>query len=138
MFIRSIYVTYSELFQNSSGHKTAAITLLTLIGVSLYNYISGNAELFQRTGSLYVIHGILFYVSRIDDACIEADIAGRIWREKQKSLSEKAGKIVNIRGDDPVVERYMLKQSVVIWLTRFATLTAVIGTLIWGYGDLIV
>ena len=105
------------LLNPSLGIVLFLVGLSTLAGSFYLSLASGDGEWFQRSGSLFVLFSALVEI-------------------QQSSIKQPTeGGEVTIN-DTPVMIRKLIP-SMSKWLHRIAWGGIVIGTLIWGYGDLV-
>ena len=107
----------SLLLKLSSGVALVAGGFATVAGSLVYSLASGDGEWFQRSGSLLVLFSVLV---EIRQTAIEQP-------KKAKSVSIE-GAAAATRGPISVANKQ---------LHRIAWGGIVIGTVIWGYGDLL-
>ena len=105
------------LLRPSSGVALVAAGLATVAGSLVYSLASAEGEWFQRSGSLLVLFAV---VLEIRQTAIEQP-------KKSKSVSIE-GTAAATRGSISVANKR---------LHRIAWGGIVIGTVIWGYGDLL-
>ena len=91
--------------------------LVAVVGSAYLSHVSGNGEWFQRSGSVFVLFSVLVEI-------------------QQSSIKQpKEAGWATIDGRPTLVGEPI--SAVSKWLHRFAWAGIVVGTVIWGYGDLV-